>query len=415
MVELNQLEAATVNKMVERSKLMKSNISQDDIEYFNRNYGEATADAARMENISEKIKELMIVDVESAEILQNVYVNEFRNAQTEKNNINADANMTGLKKVFNSGRRSRARAKQVEVLNKRSLLAQRKEFDEMYSTSLNDVCEQYRVIANDPERAFHFGNKVSMDRMVSNLSFNRRVHSRPNDATEEISKLHFLEKDLSSMPVMKKLSLYSEKDRDYKDASADFNFHHTQEISTAWVKRDIVGYCCKMDEVDKEDSTFSKHAKNLDKIDTEKTESEGLLEAVCDEMDFLNDQCEELSRWKNEHDNLFGKKFPDGMSVLRSYVDLQRAIKKLQISKTATKAIIASPAYNSITKINRESFEKDTMVVIWSMHSYVSGLIAKAGRHYNVLQGGAADEDEFLSWDATVQMAKKTDFSKQKN
>ena len=130
---------------------------------------------------------------------------------------------------------------------------------------------------------------------------------------------------------------------------------------------------------------------------------------LAEEMTFLTEQVDDMYRWKDENQELFAKELPSGRTALKNYTKLTRAIKKLQVSKTATKAIYSAKAYKSFTKESRRDFE-DTMRKIWAMHSYVSGLIALAGRFYTTIMEGNSMEGELLSWDATLKVAEKEDF-----
>jgi len=411
MIHLNQNEEVAVQGMVERSHMMKQTLSNDDITFFNVNYDNARSeDPARLAAISQKIKEIMKIDVEGAEILRNVYVREYNEAQAELTSMHADANMTGLRKLFNSGKRKRARAKSAEITDKQTLLAQRKEFDGMYDESLRDVCTTYEVISRNS--LLYSGEKTKMDRMITNLHYYRNVHARSAEQSEDESKLNFLKNDMSSMPTLNKLTYYSDMDRDYKDASANFRAVYSSEITTDWILKDIVGYTCKMDDVDHSVDGCIDHARNLQLIHNEKTYTDELGEAMYAEMKFLGTQRFDLDRWKNQNAELFDQNATDGHIALMNYTVLMRAIKKLQISKNAVDEIKHSVGYAQMQSWNREEFEKETATYIYAMNAYVLALISQADSHYKVLHGIQPNEEKAPNWAETVKRAEKEAIAK---
>lgn len=414
MITLNQNEQATLNKMIETSSLMGETLTQEEMNYYNTNYGEQNADAATMDEISRKLRELMTIDTENAEVLRNVYPQEFSAVERETEKTNVEANYTGFKKMFNYKTRNKAKARQAQVLSKKELLDGRKEFDATYNTAHENICTEYQsymhrvqlIPSSTPE-------DISLERVVSILGFRNTQSGGNSDEIQRKENVYeFLRSDSSKASKLKKLETYSTADREYKYAASEFSFAHN-DIATDWVSRDIVGYTCKIDKTDKSINACYAHALNLDKIVVNQNEkSEQMNIALSEEMDFLAEQVDDMYRWKDEKQMLFEKNLPSGRVALGEYVALTRAIKKLQISKTATKAIYRSAAYKDLDKAKRKDFENNTMRKIWAMHSYISGLIALASRYYSTIMNDSALEGKLLSWDETVKKAEAEDFSK---
>ena len=413
MITLNKNEQDSLNRMIETSTVMGQTLTQEEMDYYNANYNEQGADAAMMGDISRKLRELMTIDTENAEVLRNVYAQDFNAAEAEMERTNVEANYTGFKKLLNNRVRSRAKARKTQIANKKELLEARNEFDATYNTAHNNFCEEYRsymqrvqlVPNSTPE-------DISLERVVQRLGFKDvQGDGNSDEIARKAREYDFLRTDRSKTSRLKKLEAYSDQDREYKNLASEFSFRYKDErITPDWITRDIVGYTCKMDETDKNVDICHDHAVNLRKIVVDKEASGDNMDSIlAEEMTFLTEQTDDMYRWKDENQELFAKELPSGRTALKNYTKLTRAIKKLQVSKTATKVIYSAKAYKSFTKESRRDFE-DTMRKIWAMHSYVSGLIALAGRFYTTIMEGNSMEGELLSWDATLKVAEKEDF-----
>ena len=412
MIELNGQEKVALNKMIERSKLAGVTLTEEDMEYYNAHYEEQNQNAAKMLDISRKLRELMIIDTESAEILRDAYNEDYYAAVEENERTNAQASMTGIKKMINFKIRNRAKARQASILSKKELVDSRREFDDMYNRYHSEFCQQYDNYKNTVGIMVDASEGELLERTVSRLGY--RAPENVDETANKERKSQFLHEDQSMLPRLKKLDMYNPADRAYQRASADFNFAYGNDISTGWVKRDIVGYTSSMTSVEENSSAFKMHADNLEKIVVNKDDaSEGVSTAVRSEMRFLHSQLADMDVWREARPNLFGKELPKGRETIKSYVMLTRAIKKLQISKTATKAIYQSAAYKNLPKAERENFEKNTMPKIWAMHSYVSGLIAICSRHFSIISGDQPIESKIFTWDENVKASEKTNYKKE--
>ncbi len=400
MKELDARQKISLNRMINASALAEITLTSDDMDYYNANYGEEHRDRARMDDISKKLRALMIMDTENTNVLKEVYTEDYEAAVIEMRETTRLSEVSGFKKLFNFKAKKRAKNKLDVIRNKKQILKERADFDTIYARRVNGAMQRFDFNAIDKDNGAA-GEDIQLNTL-------ERLGFKVDGDIDYDEALEFIDKDKSKLPEYRKLMEYDDSNAKYFYHSRVFKEKHGDDIETSWVKRDIVGYCCNMENVDQDMNTFVHHAKNLDMIN--KKPQEVGAEVVNEEMEFLKDQVDSMVEWKNKHQELFTAELPKGSDVIWFATDINRAFNKLQISKTATKAIMNSDAYKNMDEKVKNDFEKDSVAYIWAMHSYLTALTAIAKRQYERLHNMQPIDAHFLTWDQSLEAALNDDF-----